>query len=283
MDADDLYGLPLDRFVAERGSLARALRTQGRREQAAAIAGLRKPSVAAWAVNQLVRTQRRSVAGLFDAGDALRKAQDDLLAGRIDGRALRAAAERERAAADLLVTAARGLLSSAGHQLSDVILDRVAETLHAAALDDQPRDALQAGRLERELRHVGLGVGADIVPAPDSAPNAAPQPKPAKQPAGGPTLGDRAAERAAAKRAAAERAAAERAAAEREEQKAARAAESEARREADRAARALAVAEQRRERAAEALHDADAALTAARVEADRAADAHHRAQEKLHN
>jgi hypothetical protein len=56
VELDDLYGVPLDRFVPERAALVRALRSAGEREQAAAVAALRKPSVAAWAVNQLVRT-----------------------------------------------------------------------------------------------------------------------------------------------------------------------------------------------------------------------------------
>ncbi len=100
------------------------------------VAALRKPSVAAWAVNQLVRTQRSSVQELFDAGDALRDAQSDLLAGQGDGRTLRAAGERERAAVEDLVERARGLLSSAGDELSPAVIERVADTLHAAALDE---------------------------------------------------------------------------------------------------------------------------------------------------
>src|ERR671929_141560 len=72
MQPDDLYGLPLDRFIAERGALAKALRGEDRRDEAAEVAKLRKPSAAAWAVNQLVRTQGRAVGELFDAGDAVR-------------------------------------------------------------------------------------------------------------------------------------------------------------------------------------------------------------------
>ena len=49
MDVDELYGLPIDRFVAERGAVARGLRADGKREEAARVSGLRKPSVAAWA------------------------------------------------------------------------------------------------------------------------------------------------------------------------------------------------------------------------------------------
>lgn len=82
MEADDLFGLPLERFTEERNALARELRREGRRDEAAEVARLRKPSVAAWAVNQLVRTQRREVDQLFAAGDALREAQAGLLAGR---------------------------------------------------------------------------------------------------------------------------------------------------------------------------------------------------------
>ena len=61
MDVDELYGLPLDEFVPARNALARELKGAGEPAEAAEVAALRKPSVAAWAVNQLVRTQRRGV------------------------------------------------------------------------------------------------------------------------------------------------------------------------------------------------------------------------------
>ncbi len=174
IEPDELYGLPLDRFVAERGALAKQLRAQKRRDEAAAVAALRKPSVAAWAVNQLVRSQGAAVQELYDAGDALRDAQAQLLAGTGDGRALRAAGERERAAVDELVAAARGLLSSEGHELSGAVVERVDESLHAAALDEAAREQVRHGRLERELRHAGLGLGeapaAPAAPAASAAP-----------------------------------------------------------------------------------------------------------------
>jgi hypothetical protein len=248
--------------VAERGALARALRADGRREEAAEVAGLRKPSVAAWAVNQLVRTQGRAANELFDAGDAVGAAQADLVAGRGDARALRAAVERERSAVDALLDAARGLLTSQGHELSAAVLDRVADTLHAAAVDEDARANVRGGRLERELRHLGFGVGegAQALPAPAAA-------KPSK-----PAKGAGARERAEAERVEHERAKA---------RKAARAAAAEARRLADRAGRALRDAEARRERAAQALGEADDALTSAAEAAEAAEAAHRRAQEDL--
>jgi hypothetical protein len=260
-DPRGLYGLPLERFVPERTALAKALRTEGDRQRAAEVATLRKPSVAAWAVNQLVRTQRREVAELFDAGDQLQKAQSDVIAGRGGARALRAAADREREAAERLSQTARGLLSSHGHELSPVTIDRVHETLHAAALDSDARDKVRDGCLERELRHVGLGAIGDgahtkrratkrgtKAPAPDAGASGAGQ--------------EAERERAAASRAA-------------------RKAAAEARRAAERASRELHTAQQRRDRAAAALDEAEAALGEARERAEEAALAHARTQQAL--
>jgi hypothetical protein len=265
VDVDDLYGLPLDRFVPERTALARELRNAGNRDEASEIAALKKPSVAAWAVNQLVRTQRSAVDELLEAGDGLRSAQDDVLAGRGDARSLRAAVERERLAVDTLADAARGLLSSEGHELSDTMVERVSETLHAAALDDDAREQVSAGRLERKLRHVGLGGFGGFgggSPAPRAEKRAATrktQPGEKTKPAG--------------ERAERERTAREQAKAEEEARRAARAAEREARRRAERAERAAKIARERRDNAAAALREAEADLEAADAELQAAEEA----------
>jgi hypothetical protein len=269
VDVDELYGLPLDRFVPERAAQVRALRSAGEREQATAVAALRKPSVAAWAVNQLIRTQRREVQALLDAGDALRDAQAGVLAKSADAQDLRSAAEREREAVDGLVRTARGLLSSSGQELSATTLERVADTLHAAALDDEAREQVMEGRLVRELRHVGLGGGLGLAPPARSVP------------ARSRTSGDSTAESTTAK----ERRAAE--AAERREResarKEARAHERDAAREVDRAERSVKAAQERRDRAAEALAQADEALADAQAGRKAALAAHRQAQQQLEN
>ncbi len=269
MEPDDLYGLPLDRFIPERKALAKALRGERRREEAAETEKLRKPSAAAWAVNQLVRTQGRAVSELFDAGDAVRSAQSDVLAGAGDARALREAGTRERNVVSALVETARGLLSDDGHELSATTLERVSDTLHAAALDDASRARVRDGRLERELQHIGLGLGeapAAAPPAPAKKPKAAAAGRDAEKPK--PAAADRDAQKRAAKeRAAAE---AERAAA----RKASRAALGKAAKRAERAEAALRAAQERRERAAGALAEADEALEAARAAAAEAAEEH---------
>jgi hypothetical protein len=163
-DPDDLYGLPLDAFVPERDALAKRLRSEGRREEAAEMKGLRKPSVAAWGVNQAVRSQPKAARELWDAGDALIAAQGALLAGRGDAAGLRAGVERERSALGELVEAARGLLTTTGRDLGDSTIDRVRETLHAAAIDRDAREQVAPGRVTREMAHAGLG-GLEAAPA----------------------------------------------------------------------------------------------------------------------
>jgi hypothetical protein len=255
-DAHDLYGLPLERFVSERAALARSLRANGQRDEAARVAKLRKPSVAAWAVNQLVRTQGAAVRELFEAGDALQRAHADLLGGRGNPADLREAADRERKAVEQLSTTARGLLTSEGHELSGTMLERVAETLHAAALDPDARGEVADGCLERELRHVGLG-SASLSPAAPSG-----RTKPGKR-----TKPDKRADRKRDERL-----------------KEARRAAGDARRAAERAVRALRSAEERRDRAIAALDDAEAQVSDARKaveEAERVRESSERALAEL--
>jgi hypothetical protein len=284
---DDLYGLPLERFVPERAALAKELRAAGRRDEAAGVAKLRKPSAAAWAVNQLVRTQRDATRELFAAGDAVRAAQADVLAGRGDARALHQAAARERDAVGGLVETARGLLGGDGHELSATTLERIADTLHAAALDDALRDEVREGRLERELRHVGLGLGeapAAGVAArrPGGGTGAMPAPGPA---GGGGASGARGGtqERADQLRATMGRATADaaQAAARTAARREARAAVARAAKAEERAGHALRAAEERRERAAAALAQADAALDEARATAAAATEDYRRARAAL--
>jgi hypothetical protein len=262
MEPHDLFGLPLDQFTNQRNALAKELRQEGRRDEAAAVAKLRKPSVAAWAVNQLVRTQRRDVDVLLEAGDALQRAQADLLAHRGDSATLRRAVEAERAAVERLVARARGLLDSDGHELTAPRLEQVTETLTAAALDEDARARVRDGCLDRELRHVGLGsLGAPSSGASEAArgPRASARSRPGPKRDRRPKQAARQEEAPAARQEEARAARQERAA----KEKAAREAEAAARRRVDRANRRQQTAEHRRERAAAELRDAEEALASA--------------------
>ena len=164
---DALYGLQLDDFTPSRDALAKELRESGDREEAAWVKGLRKPSAAAWVVNQLARTRAREAKRLLDAGERLRRAHERLIAGEGDAGELREAAREEGAAARDLLEDASGLLDRDGHPPSGSTLERAAETLHAAALDESARAELAAARVTRERRASGLGpFGAGPAAAP---------------------------------------------------------------------------------------------------------------------
>src|SRR4029453_3354374 len=67
-DADALYGLPLEDFTKARNELAEDLRAQGARPAANRVKALPKPTTAAWAVNQVMRTQHKDARALLAAG-----------------------------------------------------------------------------------------------------------------------------------------------------------------------------------------------------------------------
>ena len=178
-EADRLYGLPLAEFVPERTALAKALRAEGRREEAAEAAKLPKPSVAAWAVNQVLRTQGSDARELFAAGDALSQA---------DRESLREAIARHREALLRLMAAARGLLDPDGKAMSAATLEKVMQTLNAASLDPALREEAEAGRLVKEHTFSGLGLrpsaevdqgNRSVKPVSPSKPK---QPKPKSKP-----------------------------------------------------------------------------------------------------
>lgn len=165
---DALYGLTLDEFISAQDALAQQLRKDGERDAAEWVKGLRKPSTAACAANQLARTQGPEAQMLQAAGEAMRAAQEALLAGRGGADALREAAEAKAAAVGALVKKAEGMLDGGGHPASQATLERVRETLEAVALDEKTLAAFARGRVMHGSRPVGLGLGDVAAFAPAS-------------------------------------------------------------------------------------------------------------------
>ncbi|MBO0832195.1 MAG: hypothetical protein J2P29_09515 [Actinobacteria bacterium] len=150
--ADELYGLPPGEFIAVRDERARAARAAGRREDAAAIRKLARPTTSAWLVNQLSRGASGQLSRLVELGEGLQEAQRALSGDRL--REL--SAQRRQVVGDLLA-AATGLAEDVGQQASAAVLEEVRATLEAALADQDARDAVQAGRLTKALTYAGLG------------------------------------------------------------------------------------------------------------------------------
>jgi hypothetical protein len=77
--ADALYDAPFEDFTKLRNELAKELRKSGDRAAADEVAGMRKPTRAAWAVNQVARGDRPTISRVLEAGERLRKAQEEAL------------------------------------------------------------------------------------------------------------------------------------------------------------------------------------------------------------
>ena len=155
-DIDRLYSLPLEEFTAARNKLAAALKKDGQQEAAEQVKSLRKPSLSAWAVNQLARKERMQVRSLVTSADRLRKAQAGLLRGG-DADELRASVERQREVVGALVKRAKELLREGGHPTTDATLERIRDTLTAVASDEEGGQLVQEGRLETDLDPAGFG------------------------------------------------------------------------------------------------------------------------------
>jgi hypothetical protein len=163
--ADELYGVDLDAFVAERARLARELKEGGDDDAAATIAKLKKPTVAAWALNQLARQRRRDVDLMLDAGHRLRQAQEGVVAGA-DRDSFEQAQKTQREALHRLTQDASQLLGGASAQ----VLAQISETLRAAAISEEGRELLARGRFTAPLEPEGFDVFGTLPKPPAGRP-----------------------------------------------------------------------------------------------------------------
>jgi hypothetical protein len=158
---DGLYAGPPEEFVAARTALAKELRAAGDKEAADEVTGLRRPTLAAWALNQAGRRDPKGMDSFVAAAETLREAQDRALAGDRTGDLRNAVAERREAAARV-VRAAAEAMRDAGRD-PDPHLPAMAATVDAAAADPEVGELLRQGRLGSE--HAPVGFGMDEVGA----------------------------------------------------------------------------------------------------------------------
>jgi hypothetical protein len=154
MKAADLFALPLDRFTEARDNLSRRLKAEGDEEGARQVSAMRKPSVAAWALNRVAREDPEAVAGLLESHRKLREAGSRQQVEE-------ASRQRRELVARLTDEAMSGLDSR-----SLQTRDRINRTLLAVATDQEGEASLEAGTLVRELEPTGGGWGEIDLPPP---------------------------------------------------------------------------------------------------------------------
>ncbi len=172
-ETQKLYGLPPAEFTAARNARARELRKDDP-SLAAAVAGLPKPSVAAAALNGLVREDPSEVRALVQSGKRLRQTQERAVAGK-KGVDLNAAVQEHRAALDRVQRDLRR------RELTGATLEKAIQTLRVTSVDPELLPLLERGLLHEDLSAAGFGLDPGLVPVRPKKPTAAakqpPQPK----------------------------------------------------------------------------------------------------------
>jgi hypothetical protein len=146
----ELYGVALDQFTPSRNAAAKELKTAGDAAGARSVQALKKPTLAAWFVNQLVRNEPEQVGLLLELGREMRAGMSGLSADD-----LRLLTKRRYQLVSILVNTA---LAAAGSRRpgGDVAAD-VQATLEATLADPESADAVEAGCLFEPLHASSFG------------------------------------------------------------------------------------------------------------------------------
>ena len=151
--ADGLYGLPPPEFTAAREQAAARSRAAGDPATADRVHRLRRPTLAAWLANLLVREHPEELRGLLELASGLREAQ-----ARLDGDQLRELTQRRRAVVAALTSQAGQAATRAGLSVGEGPLGELEQTLQAALTDPAVADAVASGRLT-SARNPGSATG----------------------------------------------------------------------------------------------------------------------------
>jgi DNA repair exonuclease SbcCD ATPase subunit len=144
----ELYQAPHGSFVEERKRLANELKAAGDKATAAKVAKLARPTISAWAVNQLWWHARDAFDALLETAARLRKGD------------LKANAAHRDAIAKLRARAAR-MLADAGHGATEGTLRKVTQSLSALAAsggwNPDPPGAISEDRDPPGFEAIGIG------------------------------------------------------------------------------------------------------------------------------
>ncbi len=146
--ADRLYAGPADAFTDARNLAAREC---GDKSLAARVKKLKKPSVAAWSINLLVRRESDQIDSVLQLAESLRAAAEAL-----DGDELRALTRQRRQLTTALASTARSLAREAGVRLTPPVVEQVEAMLNAAMLDPLAAEVIRTGRVVTAFSSTGV-------------------------------------------------------------------------------------------------------------------------------
>ncbi|MCM3900942.1 MAG: hypothetical protein ND866_04485 [Pyrinomonadaceae bacterium] len=161
-DVDALFRLPLAEFTAARNTLAGRLKQGGRGNEADFVKALVKPSISAWAVNQLYWKHREAFNRLIATGERFRHAQTSRLTRKVAD--MRGALDARREALSHLSDLATALLREAGHNPTPDTIHRITTTIEAMSAYTSLPDAPRPGRLTHDVDPPGFESMASLIP-----------------------------------------------------------------------------------------------------------------------
>jgi len=146
--ADRLYAEPLPDFTAARDAAAKATADK---ELAARVKALKKPSIAAWAINVLVRREGAQIDQVLALGESLRAAAESM-----SGEDLRALTRQRRQLTNALAGTARDLAREGDVRLTSAVVDQVEAMLTAAMLDPVAAQVVRSGLVLTAFTSTGV-------------------------------------------------------------------------------------------------------------------------------
>ncbi|GGM93391.1 hypothetical protein GCM10009721_19280 [Terrabacter tumescens] len=163
---EQLYAVPPARFTPLRAELVAEARAAGEKSLATSIGALRKPTVAAWAVNHFVREHGDEVDELRAFADLLREAQRTL-----DADQLRVLGRERARRVDALADRIAEVAAEEGQRLGAGVAQEVRETLTALIADEDAEASVLTGALVKALSYSGFGSVdvADVVALGDAS------------------------------------------------------------------------------------------------------------------
>lgn len=147
-DLDTLYGVPPPEFTALRGQLVAQAKKRGETDAARTIGAARRPTVAAWVVNALVRADPAAADRLAELRAQLQAAH-----AAMDGARIRELTAAQRRVVTDLTRA--GLAAARVDSPTPALRADITNTLQAAIAD--PGVHARLGRLEKAEEWSGFG------------------------------------------------------------------------------------------------------------------------------
>jgi hypothetical protein len=173
-ELERLYALPPNAFTGARDELAARLRREGRRDAAAEVKALPRPTASAWATSRLMRLEPARFQALLAAGGQARQAQRQVLGGRAASNVaaavrLRDALHQARTLIEELRQRGLELLGASGSPATSGTADRLGADLQALAFTAGAESAIARGWLDHDLEPPGFEVLAGLQAAAGGA------------------------------------------------------------------------------------------------------------------